>query len=129
MALLAPLFSPDHPYRQYLKSRTIPPIWHATGTWEHSLGTDSLGRDYLTRIMYGGRIALITAVGVVLIAGTLGSALGIAAGYFGDKVDLVISFIISVRLSMPVVLVALAVVAIVGGSLTIVIVEIGRAHV
>src|SRR3546814_15559468 len=106
-------------------SRTIPPIWHATGTWEHALGTDSLGRDYLTRIMYGGRIALITAFGVVLIAGTLGSALGIAAGYFGGKVDLVISFIISVRLSMPVVLVALAVVAIVGGSLTIV--KIGRA--
>src|SRR3546814_2489353 len=68
-------------------SRTIPPIWHATGTWEHALGTDSLGRDYLTRIMYGGRIALITAFGVVLIAGTLGSALGIAAGYFGGKVD------------------------------------------
>src|SRR3546814_7440539 len=91
MARLAPLIAPDDPYRQDLMSRTIPPIWHATGTWEHALGTDSLGRDYLTRIMYGGRIALITAFGVVLIAGTLGSALGIAAGYFGGKVDLVIS--------------------------------------
>src|SRR3546814_16158039 len=75
--------------------------------------------------MYGGRIALITAFGVVLIAGTLGSALGIAAGYFGGKVDLVISFIISVRLSMPVVLVALSVVAIVGGSLPLVLVVLG----
>src|SRR3546814_17555649 len=65
MALLAPLIAPDDPYRQDLMSRTIPPIWHATGTWEHALGTDSLGRDYLTRIMYGGRIALIPAFGVV----------------------------------------------------------------
>src|SRR5690606_12231857 len=111
MALLAPFIAPDDPYRQDLMNRTIPPIWHAAGTWQHPLGTDSLGRDYLSRIMYGGQIALITAFGVVLIAGTLGSALGIAAGYFGGKVDMVISFLISVRLSMPVVLVALAVVA------------------
>jgi peptide/nickel transport system permease protein len=125
VALLAPWIAPDDPYRQDLASRTIPPIWHANGTWENPLGTDSLGRDYLTRIMYGSRIALIIAFGVVLIAGTLGTALGIAAGYFGGKVDMVISFLISVRLSMPVVLVALAVVAIIGGSLTIVIVVLG----
>src|SRR3546814_16784446 len=117
MALLAPLIAPDDPYRQDLRSRTIPPIWHATGTWEHALGTDSLGRDYLTRIMYGGRIALITAFGVVLIAGTLGSALGIAAGSFGGKVDLVLSFFISVLFSMPVVLVAFAVFSTLGLSL------------
>jgi peptide/nickel transport system permease protein len=125
VALLAPWMAPDDPYRQDLAARTIPPIWHATGTWEHPLGTDSLGRDYLTRIMYGSRIALIIAFGVVVIAGTLGSALGVAAGYFGGKVDMVISFLISVRLSMPVVLVALAVVAIIGGSLTIVIMVLG----
>src|SRR3546814_16031373 len=106
-------------------SRTIPPIWHATGTWEHALGTDSLGRDYLTRIMYGGRKALITAFGVVLIAGTPGSALGIAAGYFGGQVALVIRFILSVRRSLPLVLVARAVGATVGGSLTIVRVVVG----
>src|SRR3546814_5105095 len=69
--------------------------------------------------------SLLTAFGVVLTCGPPGSSLGLAAGYFGGQVDLGISFIISVRLSMPVVLVALAVVAIVGGSLTIVIVVLG----
>ncbi|TVR11243.1 MAG: ABC transporter permease [Salinarimonadaceae bacterium] len=125
MALFAPWIAPDDPYRQDLDARLIPPIWHATGTWDHPLGTDPLGRDYLTRVIYGSQIALITAGLVVAIAGTIGSLMGIAAGYFGGKVDMVVSFMISVRLSMPVVLVALAVVAIVGGSLTVIIWVLG----
>lgn len=125
IAVFAAWLSPDDPFRQDIANRMIPPIWHDAGTWDHPLGTDGIGRDYLTRIIYGSRIALLTAFGVVLIAGTIGSALGIAAGYFGGKVDIIISFLISVRLSMPVVLVALAVVAMVGGSLTVVIWVLG----
>lgn len=124
-ALLAPWIAPDDPYRQDLYQRLTPPIWHERGTWAHVLGTDGLGRDYLTRIMYGGRIALLVGFSVVLISGLIGTVLGVMAGYFGGRVDLVISFFINVRLSMPVVLVALGVVAVAGSSIGIVITVLG----
>jgi len=125
MALLAPTIAPHDPYDQQLTRRLINPIWHADGTWTHPLGTDSMGRDYLSRLMYGARISLLIGIAAMLISGIIGSAMGILAGYFGGKVDMVISFIITVRLAMPVVLVALAVVALIGGSLQVVILVLG----
>ena len=125
LALLAPLISPHDPYAQDLNKRLIPPVWYEKGTWEHILGTDPLGRDYLSRLIYGARISLLIGACVMVISGLIGTALGLAAGYFGGRVDLVISFIITARLAMPVVLVALAVVAVIGGSLPVVILTLG----
>ena len=125
MALLAPVLAPHNPYNQQLSDRLINPIWHADGTWTHPLGTDSMGRDYLSRLIYGARISLLIGISAMLISGIIGSTLGVLAGYFGGKVDMVISFMITVRLAMPVVLVALAVVALIGGSLQVVIFVLG----
>jgi peptide/nickel transport system permease protein len=125
MALAAPLLAPHDPYDQDLARRLIPPIWHGEGTWAHPLGTDMLGRDYLSRVVYGARISLLIGFAVMLISGLIGTTLGVAAGYFGGKVDLVVTYLITVRLALPVILVALAVVALVGSSLWLVILVLG----
>ena len=125
VALLAPVLSPHDPLDQDLTRRIIPPVWHDAGTWEHPLGTDQFGRDYLSRLMYGARISLLIGFVAMLISGVIGTTLGVAAGYFGGRVDMVVNFIITTRLSMPVVLVALAVVSLVGNSLWIVIWVLG----
>jgi peptide/nickel transport system permease protein len=125
MALAAPWLAPHDPYAQDLSHRMVPPLWHAKGTWAHPLGTDNLGRDYLSRVIYGARISLLIGVSVMLLSGLIGTTLGLVAGYFGGKVDMAVNFIITARLAMPVVLVALAVVAMIGGSLTVVILTLG----
>ena len=125
MAAVAPLLAPHDPYAQDLTRRLIPPIWHAKGTWAHPFGTDNLGRDYLSRVIYGARISLLIGFAVMIISGLIGTTLGLAAGYFGGRVDMAVTFIITVRLAMPLILVALAVVAMVGGSLWIVILVLG----
>ncbi len=125
IALLAPLIAPHDPYQQDLLKRLIPPVWDSRGSWEHILGTDHLGRDYLSRLIYGARISLLIGIGAALISGIIGTIMGVMAGYFGGRVDMIVTFMITVRLSMPVVLVALAVVAIVGGSLQVVITVLG----
>jgi peptide/nickel transport system permease protein len=125
VAVLAQLLAPYDPYMQDLSRRLIPPIWHRNGSWAHVLGTDSLGRDYLSRVIYGARISLLIGVSVMVISGLIGSALGLAAGYFGGRVDMAINFIVTVRLAMPLILVALAVVATIGGSLLVVILVLG----
>jgi peptide/nickel transport system permease protein len=127
MALLAPFVSPFDPYDQQLGRKLIPPIWHTSvkATWMHPLGTDHLGRDYLTRLLYGAQISLLIGISAMLISGVIGTTIGVLAGYFGGRVDMIVTFIITTRLSMPVVLVALAVVAIIGSSLTVVIWVLG----
>lgn len=125
MALLAPWIAPYDPYAQSLGNRLVPPIWMDGGTWAHALGTDHLGRDYLSRIMYGARISLLIGVSAALLSGVIGILLGVSAGYFGGKVDMVVMFIITSRLAMPVILVALAVVALFGSSVQIVIIVLG----
>ncbi|MEJ8474425.1 ABC transporter permease [Roseibium sp. H3510] len=124
IAIFAPLLAPHDPYAQSLMYRMKPPVFLG-GTWEFPLGTDHLGRDYLSRLIYGARVSLLIGLVAALISGVIGTALGVAAGYFGGKVDAVVTFLINVRLAMPVVLVALAVVAILGGSLQVVICVLG----
>lgn len=124
IAILAPVLAPHDPYEQSLMNRLVPPVFLG-GTWEHPLGTDHLGRDYLSRLIYGARVSLLIGAVAALISGVIGTAMGVAAGYFGGKVDAVVTFLINVRLAMPVVLVALAVVAILGGSLTVVVCVLG----
>ncbi|WGT48639.1 ABC transporter permease [Thioclava nitratireducens] len=124
VAIFAPILAPHDPYAQSLMARMEPPVFMG-GTWEHPLGTDHLGRDYLSRLIYGARVSLLIGAVAALISGLIGTAMGVAAGYFGGKVDTIVTFLINVRLAMPVVLVALAVVAILGGSLEVVIVVLG----
>ncbi len=125
MALLAPFIAPHDPYKQSLSNRLIVPIWHDEGTWDHPLGTDNLGRDYLSRVIYGARISLLIGVAAMLISGVIGTVMGVTAGYFGGRVDMVVNAIITTRLALPIMLVALAVVALVGGSLLIVVLVLG----
>ncbi|MGR3651360.1 MAG: ABC transporter permease [Roseovarius sp.] len=124
IAIFAPLLAPHDPYAQSLMTRMEPPVFLG-GDWAHPLGTDHLGRDYLSRLIYGARVSLMIGGVAALISGVIGTAMGVAAGYFGGRVDMVVTFLINVRLAMPVVLVALAVVAILGGSLQVVIVVLG----
>lgn len=127
MALFAPWIAPHDPYEQVLDRKLIPPVWFddPNATWEHVLGTDALGRDYLSRLFYGARISLLIGFAAMLISGFIGTAIGVAAGYFGGRVDMVANFIITTRLSLPVVLVAIAVVSLVGSSLTVVVWVLG----
>lgn len=124
-ALGAPWLSPHDPYAQDVTQRLIPPVWHDKGSWAHMLGTDKLGRDYLSRLLYGARVSLTIGLVTALISGAIGITLGVLAGYFGGRVDAVVSYIITTRLAMPVVLVALAMASLVGGSLKVVIILLG----
>lgn len=124
IAVFAPWLAPHDPYAQSLMDRMQPPVFLG-GDWDHPLGTDHLGRDYLSRLIYGARVSLMIGVIAAAISGIIGTAMGVAAGYFGGRVDAVVTFLINVRLAMPVVLVALAVVAVLGGSLQVVIVVLG----
>ena len=126
-ALLAGMISPHDPYDQQLARKLIPPIWHdgPKVTWEHPLGTDQLGRDYLSRLFHGARVSLIIGFAAMLISGVIGTTIGVLAGYFGGRVDMLVNFLITTRLSMPVILVALAVVSLIGSSLNVVICVLG----
>jgi peptide/nickel transport system permease protein len=124
-AIFAPLLAPYDPYNQDVSQRLIPPVWNALGSWDHVLGTDKLGRDYLSRLIFGARVSLIIGCAAALLSGLIGTTLGVLAGYFGGRVDAFISYLITTRLSMPVVLVALAMASLVGGSLKVVIILLG----
>uniref|UniRef100_A0A9E8A0T5 ABC transporter permease n=1 Tax=Bosea sp. NBC_00436 TaxID=2969620 RepID=A0A9E8A0T5_9HYPH len=123
-SLIGPLVYWQDPFTQDVANRIAEPFWNGGGA-AHPFGTDTLGRDYLARLLYGGRISLLIGVLAVSMAAAIGVTLGLVAGYFGGRVDLVVRFLITTRLAMPVVLVALSVVATVGNSLTIVILVLG----
>ncbi len=127
MAVFAPLPTPYDPYRQDLLHRRRPPIWHAwiwgddTATAAHPLGTDKVGRDYWTRLLYGSRVSLLVGFVTALVSGAIGAAIGVTAGYWGGRVDLAASFLIQSRLAMPIILVALVAVSTFGASLQVII--------
>jgi peptide/nickel transport system permease protein len=125
VAVLAPWLAPDDPFAQDLSQRLLPPVWHERGSWTHVLGTDQLGRDYLSRLIYGSRISLVVGASAAAMSALIGTTLGMLGGYFGGRVDLIVGFIITTRLAMPVILVALAVAAFIGSSLEIVIAVLG----
>jgi peptide/nickel transport system permease protein len=126
-AVLAPLISPHDPLVVDIRHRLAPPAWMKGGTPEHLLGTDQIGRDLLSRVIYGGRVSLIVGVSSVLLSSTIGVLLGLAAGYFGRKVDWIIMTVVNVVLTFPFVLLALAVIAVLGPSLPNMIAVLGIA--
>lgn len=125
LAVVGPLFYTVDPYAQDLTARAVPPVWYAKGAWSHVLGTDALGRDYLARLLHGGRVSLLISLSVVIISGSIGTAVGVIGGYFAGKVDLGITFLITSFLAMPSILVALVIVSMIGSSLTVVILVLG----
>ncbi len=125
-ALLAPLIAPHDPYDQDLARRLMNPFWHEKKTAEEFiLGTDKVGRDYLSRLIYGAQVSLLIGFSTMLISGFIGTVMGVTAGYFGGRVDMVVNFIINTRLAMPVFLVAMAAVVAFGASLWVVILVLG----
>jgi peptide/nickel transport system permease protein len=115
-ALLAPFLSPSDPYAQSLRNRFKPPVWEERGSWTHPLGTDRLGRDMLSRIVHGARVSLAVGALAVLLASTVGAAVGLVAGYYGGRVDAALMRITDATLSFPVILLALILAVTVGPS-------------
>ena len=113
-AVLAPLLAPHDPYAQAVGSRLIPPVWDAGGGWSNLLGTDPLGRDLLSRIIYGARISISAGALAVTVSMILGVLMGLVAGYYGGRVDTVISNAVNLMLAFPFLLLALAAVAVIG---------------
>ncbi len=126
-AILAPLIAPHDPLSVNIRHRLAPPLWMDGGTPQHLLGTDQVGRDLLARVIYGGRVSLVIGVSAVLLSSTIGVLLGLTAGYFGERVDWAIMMGVNVLLTFPFVLLALAVIAVLGASLTNMIVVLGVA--
>lgn len=125
LALAAPLVTPHDPYAQDLGSRLLRPFWEAKSSAAHLLGTDGFGRDYLARILYGSRASLVIGFCAAAIAGVIGTAMGLVAGYAGGRVDAAVLFLLTVRLAMPVILIALSLVFLVGNSLTTIVLVLG----
>lgn len=115
-AIFAPWVAPHDPFLGTLSNRLTPPIWQDGGTMEHILGTDKLGRDILSRIIYGARVSLMVSLIAIFVGGIIGTVLGLISGYFGGKTDAVIMRLVDISLSIPTILLALVLVAAVGPS-------------
>ena len=115
-AIFAPWVAPHEPFQGNLSNRLTPPVWQAGGTMEHILGTDKLGRDMLSRIIYGARISLAVSLIAIVVGGVIGTILGLMSGYFGGRTDAVIMRLVDISLALPTILLALVLVAAVGPS-------------
>ena len=126
-AVLAPWVATHDPLSVNIRNRLAPPAWMDGGTPRHLLGTDQVGRDLLSRVIYGGRISLAVGTSAVLISASIGVLMGLGAGYFGSRVDWTIMTLVNVMLTFPFVLLALAVIAVLGPSLVNMIIVLGVA--
>ena len=123
-AVLAPLLAPHDPVEQDLLLQYVPPFWSDKAEPGYLFGTDNLGRDILSRLLYGAQIALFVAVAAAAAAGLLGTVLGLLAGYLGGWVDAVISRLVEVWMAFPAVLLSIVLVAVMGTGLHSVIIAI-----
>lgn len=123
-AIFAPLVAPQDPLAQDLMLERLPPFWLSGAEPGYWLGTDSLGRDLLSRLIFGARIAFIVAFAAALAACLVGSTLGLISGYFGGWADRIISRIVDVWMAFPPVLFAILLVAVLGTGLSSVIIAI-----
>lgn len=125
VGIFGPLIAPHDPAAQDLTARLKPPVWMARHVSGHLLGTDNLGRDVLSRVIYGTRISLLVGVAATLISGVIGAVLGMVCGYYRGPVDMVFMRLADIQLSFPTILLALVVVAVLGPSLWFVILVLG----
>jgi ABC-type dipeptide/oligopeptide/nickel transport system permease subunit len=115
-AVFAPFLAPHDPAAQDLAHRLWPPAWTAEGTVSHLLGTDQLGRDILSRMIYGSRISLLVGVSVVAVAGGVGTVVGLVSGFYGGRIDNVLMRLVDLQTAFPGLLVALAIITMIGPS-------------
>ncbi|MEZ5668175.1 MAG: ABC transporter permease [Alphaproteobacteria bacterium] len=123
-ALLAPWLAPRDPVEQDLLYFFLPPFWDDLADPGYLLGTDSLGRDILSRLIYGARIALVVALLAASLACVLGTLLGLVAGFYGGKADMAISRLVDIWMAFPPVLLSVVLVAVIGAGLQAVIIAI-----
>ena len=128
-AIFAPYLSPHSPVETSLYDQIKPPIWHEDGTRQYILGTDDLGRDILSRLIYGARVSLVVSVVSVGLAFFFGTILGSVAGYYKGKLDSLIMRIMDIILAFPYLLLAIVVVAYLGPSLQNAMMAIGITYV
>jgi peptide/nickel transport system permease protein len=124
-ALTASFISAFDPIEQDIANRLRPPGWHDAAGGRHVLGTDHLGRDLLARVIFGARPALLVGFAAVLISGVLGMVTGLVSGYFGGRIDDVVMRLADIQLAFPFILLAIAVIGVLGPSLTTIIAVIG----
>jgi peptide/nickel transport system permease protein len=125
MAVLAPALAPADPIENHLLDRLTPPAWIAGGSARHPLGTDTLGRDVLSRLFHGARVSLVVGCSAVVLAGSLGVMLGLAAGYYGGRLDDLVMRLGDIQLAFPALVLAVGVLAVLGASLGNVILVLG----
>ncbi|WP_323085041.1 dipeptide ABC transporter permease DppC [Providencia alcalifaciens] len=117
IAILAGVLAPHAPDEQFRQALLTPPVWEEGGSWEFILGTDDVGRDLLSRLMYGARLSLLVGCLVVVLSLIMGVTIGVVAGYFGGVVDALIMRVVDIMLALPSLLLALVLVAIFGPSI------------
>jgi peptide/nickel transport system permease protein len=128
VAIFANVIAPHNPEVGVLGDRFRPPAWQANGTIDHLLGTDHLGRDVLSRLIFGARISVIVGLMVVVVAGFVGTALGIISGYMGRWVDQVIMRLTDAWLALPALTFAIFLAAIIGPSATNIIIILALVY-
>ncbi len=124
-ALFAPWLSPHDPLKADLDVRLTPPVFQSGGNWNHILGTDHIGRDILSRLIYGARISLAVGLVSTFVGFIIGGTLGIVAGYFGGRSDSIVTKMMDIQLSFPFVLFAIFVVGVTGPKLINIIIICG----
>ncbi len=116
MALFAPALAPHDPTEVNIAQRLMPPAWEAQGSAQYLLGTDQLGRDILSRIIFGSRVSLVIGIGVVLLAGAFGISLGLVSGFYGGRIDEVLMRLTDIQTAFPGLLLALTIITMIGPS-------------
>jgi peptide/nickel transport system permease protein len=125
LAAIAPALAPADPVTNDLLARLTPPMWMDGGSASHPLGTDTLGRDVVSRLLYGARVSLVVGFSAVILAGGLGVVLGLVAGYYGGRLDDALMRLGDVQLAFPALVLAIAVLAVVGSGLGNVVLVLG----
>ncbi|MAP39877.1 MAG: peptide ABC transporter permease [Dehalococcoidia bacterium] len=123
-AIFAELIAPYDPVANSLRDRLLPPFWMDGGSLDHVLGTDKVGRDILSRLIYGSRVSVVIASISIVVGGLIGTSLGIIGGYFGGWVDSLIMRAVDISLSIPIILLGLVLVAALGPSRSTVIIVV-----
>ncbi|PKR77865.1 peptide ABC transporter permease [Halalkalibacillus sediminis] len=125
MSIFADFLAPYDHSQTHISNRLLPPFWMEGGTTEFLLGTDNLGRDILSRIIIGSRVSLLVGICSVIVAGTIGLCLGLLSGYYGKALDQIIMRLVDSFLAIPNILFMLIILAVIGPSLTSIIIVLG----
>jgi len=127
-AIFAPYVATHSPLDQDILERLTPPVFLEGGSSEHWLGTDQLGRDVYSRIVYGTRISLTIGISAVLVSAAIGCVLGLLAGYFGGWIDAIVDFSVNAMLAFPFILLAMTLVIVLGASMQNIILALGLSN-